>query len=160
MVKIGIIHGPNLNQLGKRKKQFYGTLTLAEINEKLENLAHQKDVQLNIVQTNYEGKIVDTIQSFSEKVNGIIINPGAFTHYSYAIRDALEDCPVPAIEVHLSNIFSRESFRETSVTVPACAGQIIGLGDCGYLLALEGLCCLIKNKDARGNEEEWDERGK
>ncbi len=158
MFKIGIIHGPNLNQLGKRKKLYYGTLTLAEINTKLEKLAHQKNIQLDIVQTNHEGKIIDTIQSFSEKVNGIIINPGAFTHYSYAIRDALEDCSVPVIELHLSNIFSRENFREISVTVPACAGQIVGLGCHGYLLALEGLCYLIKSRNSGNNNRgEQDE---
>jgi 3-dehydroquinate dehydratase II len=147
MLKIGIIHGPNLNQLGRRKKEHYGIVTLVEINDRLEKFAHKMDIQLEIIQTNHEGEIVDKIQFFSEKANGIIINPGAFTHYSYAIRDALEDCSIPVIEVHISNIFSRENFRGKSVTVPVCNGQIVGLGYQGYLMAIEGINHLIKIKN-------------
>lgn len=147
MLKIGVIHGPNLNQLGKRKKEYYGTITLSEINSLMEKNAQEENVQLEIIQTNHEGKMIDAIQYFSEKVNGIIINPGAFTHYSYAIRDALEDCTIPIIEVHLSNIFSRENFRMKSITASVCEGQIIGLGYYGYLLALDGIICLLKVKN-------------
>ncbi|MDD3538689.1 MAG: type II 3-dehydroquinate dehydratase [Atribacterota bacterium] len=146
MLKIGIIHGPNLNRLGERKEKCYGTLTLEEINERLEEFARQRDIQLEITQTNHEGEIVDTIQSFSRRVNGIVINPGAYTHYSFAIRDALEDCSLPIIEVHISNVFSREQFRTSSVTAPACTGQIVGFGYLGYILAIEGLQNII-NKE-------------
>ncbi|MFW6148304.1 MAG: type II 3-dehydroquinate dehydratase [Atribacterota bacterium] len=158
MVKIGVINGPNLNQLGKRKEEHYGTITLAEINNRLEKYALEIGIKLEFIQSNYEGKIIDSIQSFSNEVNGIIINPGAFTHYSYAIRDALEDCPIPVIEVHLSNIFSREDFREKSVTVPVCDGQIVGMGYYGYLMAIKGLQYLIKVKNSiNTNKEVSDE---
>ena len=143
-MKISIIHGPNLNRLGQRKKEHYGVITLAEINNRLEQEAAKMNIQLEIMQSNHEGEIIDFIQESSKKTEGIIINPGAFTHYSYAIRDALEDCFVPVIEVHLSNIFSREDFRAKSVTAQACDGQIVGLGYQGYLLAMEGLQFLIE----------------
>jgi 3-dehydroquinate dehydratase II len=143
-LKISVIHGPNLNRLGKRKKEHYGVLTLEKINNSLENKASKMNIQLEIMQSNHEGEIIDFIQMISEKTDGIIINPGAFTHYSYAIRDALEDCLLPVIEVHLSNIFAREEFRARSVTAQACAGQITGLGYQGYSLAMEALQSLIK----------------
>ena len=158
MVTIGIIHGPNLNQLGKRQEEHYGIITLAEINARLEKYALNIGIKLEFMQSNYEGKIIDGIQSFSNKVNGIIINPGAFTHYSYAIRDALEDCPLPVIEVHLSNIFSREDFREKSVTAPVCEGQIVGMGYYGYLMAIKGIQYLIKARNPINiNKEVSDE---
>lgn len=147
-VKISIIHGPNLNQLGKRKKELYGVLSLEELNSLLEIKAAQLNIQLKIFQSNYEGKIIDLIQCSTEEADGLIINPGAFTHYSYAISDALEDCKIPIIEVHLSNIHSREEFRTKSVTARACAGQITGLGYQGYLLAIEGVHFLINKNRA------------
>lgn len=142
-MRISVIHGPNLNHLGQRKKEHYGTLTLTEINNQLEKKAAEINIKLEIIQSNYEGEIIDFIQITAQKVNGIIINPGAFTHYSYAIRDALEDCPVPVIEVHLSNIYAREGFRSHSVTAQACRGQISGLGYQGYFLAIEALQKII-----------------
>ncbi|MDD4362847.1 MAG: type II 3-dehydroquinate dehydratase [Atribacterota bacterium] len=147
-MKINIIHGPNLNQLGKRKKEHYGVLSLEEINCLLEKKAAQLNIQLKILQSNYEGKIIDFIQHSSQEADGLIINPGAFTHYSYAISDALEDCKIPAIEVHLSNIYSREDFRAKSVTARSCTGQIAGLGYHGYLLAIEGMYFLINGRKA------------
>jgi len=143
-MNITVIHGPNLNRLGHRNKKHYGTLTLAEINKMLEEKAVKLNISLEIMQSNHEGEIIDFIQQSSDSANGIIINPGAFTHYSFAIRDALDDCTVPVIEVHLSNIYSREGFRAKSVTAEVCSGQISGIGAQGYLLALEGLYFLIK----------------
>jgi 3-dehydroquinate dehydratase type II len=147
-MKITVIHGPNLNRLGYRNKNYYGTITLMEINKMLEEKAKNMNVELETIQSNHEGEIIDFIQQALEDTDGIIINPGAYSHYSYAIRDALADCVVPVIEVHLSNIYSRESFRTRSVTAEVCKGQIAGLGAQGYLLALEGLHFLIqKAKD-------------
>ncbi|MEA1940184.1 MAG: type II 3-dehydroquinate dehydratase [Candidatus Caldatribacteriota bacterium] len=142
MLKIGIINGPNLNNLGKRDKNAYGSLTLSEINQKITHAAEKENMKLMFVQSNSEGEIIDSIQKLSSQADGIVINPGAYTHYSYAIADALRDCPVPVIEVHLSNIFSREDFRQKSVTAPACNGQIVGLGYHSYILALYGLMAL------------------
>ena len=128
MLKIGIINGPNLNMLGKRDQNIYGNLTLEEMNHKIESFTKKEDIELTIKQSNFEGEIVESIQKLSSQLDGLIINPAAYTHYSYAIADALRDCPIPVIEVHLSNIFSREDFRGKSVTAPACIGQIAGFG--------------------------------
>src|SRR5665648_416835 len=126
MIKIGIINGPNLNMLGKRDQKIYGKVSLKEINHKIESFAKKEDIEITIKQSNFEGEIIESIQQFSSQVDGLIINPAAYTHYSYAIADALRDCSIPVIEVHLSNIFSREDFRGESVTAPACIGQIAG----------------------------------
>jgi len=143
ILKISVIHGPNINLLGKRKKEHYGIVSLAEINNQLEKKAAEIKIELEIMQSNHEGEIIDFIQKTAQQSDGIIINPGALTHYSYAIRDALEDCPLPAIEVHLSNIYAREGFRSHSVTAQVCRGQISGLGYQGYLLAIDGLQKII-----------------
>ena len=131
-----IIHGPNLNLLGKRNPEVYGKLTLNEINQKIRNFAESKGISVDIIQSNHEGDIIDAIQK-SGGGSGIILNPGGFTHSSVAIRDAVEAVNVPVIEVHLSNIYSREPFRCKSLIAPACVGQISGLGYHGYILALE-----------------------
>jgi len=146
MLKFGIINGPNLNQLGKRDKNTYGNLTLEEINQKTINIAEKENIELMFVQSNSEGEIIDSIQKMSALVDGLVINPGAYTHYSHAIAHALRDCPVPVIEVHLSNIFSREKFREKSVTAPVSTGQIVGLGHHGYILAVYGLNAFIRQE--------------
>lgn len=139
-MNILIIHGPNLNILGRRDKGLYGELSLDEINALIKNKANDLDVQLDIIQSNFEGEIVDRIhRAMDDGTNGIIINPAAFTHYSIAIRDALEPLSIPIIEVHLSNIYNREDFRRKSVLAPVCTGQITGLGHYGYLLALDML---------------------
>ena len=146
MLKIGIINGPNLNILGRRDQKKYGNLTLEEMNHKIESFAKKEDIELTIKQSNFEGEIIEFIQQFSFQVEGLIINPAAYTHYSYAIADALRDCSIPIIEVHLSNIFSREDFRGKSVTVPACIGQIAGFGYQSYILAIHALRDFLKKK--------------
>jgi len=146
MLKIGIINGPNLNMLGKRDQKIYGNLTLEEMNHKIESFAKKEDIELTIKQSNFEGEIIESIQQFSSRVDGLIINPAAYTHYSYAIADALRDCSIPIIEVHLSKIFSREDFRGKSVTAPACIGQITGFGYASYILAIHALQDLLEKK--------------
>lgn len=137
MTKILVIHGPNLNLLGKREPEIYGNITLDEINQRLKKLAKEKQVELEIIQTNYEGKIVDEIGKTD--ANAIIINPGAFTHTSIAIRDAIIARDIPTIEVHISNIYKREEFRHKSLIAGVCIGQISGLGLQSYLLALQAI---------------------
>ena len=146
MLKIGIINGPNLNMLGKRDQNIYGNLTFEEMNHKIESFAKEEDIELTIKQSNSEGDIIDSIQHFSSQVDGLIINPAAYTHYSYAIADALRDCSIPTIEVHLSNIHSREDFRRKSVTASACTEQIAGFGYQSYILAIYALQDLLKEK--------------
>lgn len=133
-----VIHGPNLNLLGKREPDIYGTLTLNEINDKMAAKAKELGIELKIVQSNHEGVIIDAIQEADRRYVCIIINAAAFTHYSIGIRDALSAISVPAIEVHLSNIYKREAFRHNSVISAVVHGQISGFGVDSYLLALEG----------------------
>ena len=139
MKKILIINGPNLNMLGIREPGVYGTETLETLCEKIRNKAELLKVEVDFYQSNIEGEIINKIHQAFGSVDGIVINPGAFTHYSYAIRDALASVNVPAIEVHISNVHKREEFRHKSVTAPVCVGQICGLGTNGYLYALEEL---------------------
>ncbi len=134
-----IIHGPNLNLLGIREPKIYGTTSLADINIKLNEFADNNSIELEIIQSNSEGAIIDALHNGMNKVIGVVINPGAYTHYSLAIFDAVAACGLPVIEVHLSNIYSREEFRRHSVIAPACIGQITGLGWYGYILGLEAL---------------------
>ncbi|MDD5945936.1 MAG: type II 3-dehydroquinate dehydratase [Clostridia bacterium] len=139
MKKICLIHGPNINFTGIREKGVYGTLTYDQINEKIREKADELGLEVEIFQSNHEGAIIDKIQECYGKADGIVINPGAYTHYSYAIRDALASVDMPVIEIHMSNIHKREQFRHTSVTVPVCVGQLCGFGWHGYLLALEAI---------------------
>lgn len=147
MIKIGIINGPNLNMLGRRDENIYGSLTYEEINLKIKSFARKENIELVITQSNSEGDLIDFIQDYSVSTDGIIINPGAYSHYSYAIADALRDCSIPIIEVHLSNISSREDFRNRSVTSAACKGQIAGFGYKSYTLAIYLLKDLLTNKE-------------
>jgi 3-dehydroquinate dehydratase-2 len=138
MQKILVIHGPNLNLLGKRKPEVYGNMNLEKINKEIKNFAGSRGIEIEIIQSNEEGEIVDAIQRTAE-YKGIVINPGGYTHTSVAIRDAIEAVGTPTVEVHLSNIYAREDFRHTSMSAPVCVGQISGLGWFGYILALEYL---------------------
>lgn len=133
-----VLHGPNLNLLGQREPEVYGRMTLEDINARLEQLAIHHGVALDIVQSNHEGALIEALHAAIGTVDGIIVNPGALAHTSYALRDALAASP-PAIEVHLSNIHAREAFRHSSVLASVCVGGIYGLGAAGYALALEAL---------------------
>jgi 3-dehydroquinate dehydratase-2 len=136
-MRILIIHGPNLNNLGQREPGIYGAKTLAEIDQLIRLRAGELGVEVVGFQSNSEGALIDFIQDESPRAEGIIINPGAFTHYSLSLRDALQDAGLPIIEVHLSNIYAREKFRQKSVIAPIARGQISGLGWRGYVAALE-----------------------
>jgi len=149
MLKILVIHGPNLDLLGQREVTVYGTTTLAEINLTLKKRAQHAGVELEAFQSNHEGEIVDKISQSSGKVQAIIINPAAFTHYSIALRDALAATGVPTIEVHLSNIYAREEFRQESVISPVAVGQITGFGPESYYLALDAALSLVKQEESR-----------
>jgi 3-dehydroquinate dehydratase-2 len=144
--KILLIHGPNLNLLGKREPNIYGKSSLSKINDSLLKVANKEKVQLKIVQSNHEGEIVDLIGKDGSKCDVIIINPAAYTHTSVAIRDAIAASDTPAIEVHLSNIYARETFRQNSLIAPVCKGQISGFGALSYTLALQAAINLLKSK--------------
>lgn len=137
MIKVLVINGPNLNLLGCREKNVYGEKTLEEINGLITELGVELNVEIEFMQSNHEGEIIDMIHQSRENCDVIIINPGAYTHYSFAIRDALKAVDIPAIEVHMSNIHAREEFRSRSVIAPACAGQISGFGYKSYIAALK-----------------------
>ncbi|HHU69458.1 MAG TPA: type II 3-dehydroquinate dehydratase [Thermoanaerobacterales bacterium] len=138
-MRILIINGPNINMLGSREKGIYGAKSYKEMCIFLRDEAEKLDMEIDIVQSNCEGEIVGYIQESFEKHDGIIINPGAYTHYSIAIYDALKSVNVPTVEVHISNIYSREEFRKKSITAEACIGQICGFGIYGYILGMLGL---------------------
>jgi 3-dehydroquinate dehydratase-2 len=135
-MRVLVIHGPNLNLLGEREPEVYGDQTLAQIDSQIVQLAGELKLDVRVVQHNSEGAIVDELQSARGAYDAVILNPGAYTHYAYAIADAIAAIGIPVYEVHLSNIFARESFRRISVVAPVCAGTIGGFGVHSYLLAL------------------------
>ena len=139
MNKIMVIHGPNLNSLGQRQPEIYGNQTLEQINDQIESEARRLDCRVEIHQANSEGAIVDLIQCFGRDVSGIVINPGGYSHTSVAILDALLASTIPAIEVHLSNLYRRDEFRQTMITARGATGVISGFGAQSYLLALQYL---------------------
>lgn len=144
MKKILFINGPNLNMLGIREKSIYGSATLKEIERLVLEKADELGVDVDFMQTNHEGEIIDKIHTSRGVYDAIVINPGAYTHYSFAIRDAIKAVEIPAVEIHLSNIHAREEFRSKSVIAPVCKGQISGFGKYSYVLGLYAAVELIK----------------
>ncbi|GFR34253.1 type II 3-dehydroquinate dehydratase [Thermobrachium celere] len=144
-MKILVINGPNINFLGIREKEIYGQMSYEELCSYIKKQAENLNIEVEILHSNVEGEIINIIQNNYDKVDGIIINPGAYTHYSYAIYDCIKSINKPVIEVHLTNIYARDEFRQKSVTAPACVGVISGFKEIGYKLALMAL------KDIGGN---------
>ena len=147
MNKIIILNGPNLNLLGEREKNQYGSFTLKDIEEKCNEFANKNNISLSLFQTNIEGELIEKIQNSRNKQQGLIINAGGYTHTSVAIHDALKILKIPIIELHISNIYNREEFRHKSLISKAARSIICGFGVKGYILALEGLKEIIKNEN-------------
>ncbi len=143
-----VLNGPNLNLTGTRKPEIYGSTTLAQINERITRYAAAKGLSCDFYQSNHEGVLIDKIHEARGVYAGVVINAGAYTHYSYAIRDAIEAVELPFIEVHLSNVFARDEFRSKSVLSPVCRGQISGFGADSYLVAVEALALILDQQAA------------
>ncbi|MCY3691366.1 MAG: type II 3-dehydroquinate dehydratase [Chloroflexota bacterium] len=148
MTTILVLHGPNLNALGRRDRHHYGTLTLDEINRRIEERAASLGVEAECFQSNHEGALIDRLQDSAGRIDGVVINAGALTHYGLSLKDALTDTGVPVVEVHLSNIHAREAWRRHSVLADTARGQIAGLGWRGYTAALEALAGIIVDEAA------------
>lgn len=146
MAKVLVIHGPNLNLLGRREVNVYGKVTMDEINSALKKVAGDEGLNIEAVQSDHEGEIVELIGKSKDKADALLINPAAYTHTSVAIRDAISAVEIPAVEVHLSNIYAREEFRHTSLIAPVAKGQITGFGIDSYILGLKAIASLLKKK--------------
>ena len=151
-MKILVVNGPNLKLLGTREPSIYGRETLESVVQRVRAYAAGKGVEVTAFQSDHEGELVETIGAARGVYDGIVINPAAYTHTSVAVRDALAACGVPAVEVHLSNTHKREAFRHLSLTASVCAGQVMGFGGAGYVLALEGLLQHIEQERPRNHE--------
>ncbi|MFP4020303.1 MAG: type II 3-dehydroquinate dehydratase [Halanaerobium sp.] len=146
MQKVAVIHGPNLNMLGLREPEIYGTTNLKMLNDDIRVKAEELNLEIEIMQSNHEGQIVDFLHQNYKELSGVVINPGGLTHTSVVLRDAISSVMLPVIEVHISNIHRREEFRKKSITAEAAVGQITGLGVHGYILALDALKNLLKKE--------------
>lgn len=150
-MKIAVINGPNLNFLGVREPQIYGSQSLKDLEDSIRSYGEEKGIALTFFQSNYEGALIDFIQKcYEEEIDGLIINPAAYTHYSYALADALKSIGKPAVEVHISHIHNREDFRKHSVTAASCIGVVEGFGFDSYLIALEALVRHINKQKKEG----------
>jgi len=143
-MKILILHGPNLNLLGTREPEVYGSMTLNDINEKMITLGHELGAEVTCLQSNHEGALIDALHDARTWASGVVFNPGGYTHTSVALRDALSAIVIPVIEVHLSNVYAREEFRHTSFVSAVCKGKVTGFGWRSYELGLRGLVDIIK----------------
>jgi 3-dehydroquinate dehydratase-2 len=159
-MKVVVIHGPNMNMLGVRDQNIYGPMKLEEINAQLKAVGEQNKVEVEFYQSNLEGEIVDKIQECLGETDGLIINPAAYTHTSIAIRDAIAAVGLPTIEVHVSNIYRREEFREKSLIAPVCQGQVSGFGPFGYHLAMIGMLQIFSEIKAMQEQQKATEQNK
>jgi len=146
MLKVLVLHGPNLNLLGEREPDVYGSQTLAEINQDLIELGDELSLEVTCCQANGEGELIDIIHEFRNSAEGIILNPGAYTHTSIALRDAIAAVGIPVVEVHLSNIYAREAFRSQSIVAPVCAGSISGFGYYSYAWGLHAIAQILNDE--------------
>lgn len=152
-MKLLVVNGPNINLLGSREPKFYGQEAYNDLTAKLSVYAVKRGFRLDCFQSNHEGELIDHLHEAVDIYDGIIINPGAYTHYSYALRDAIESISLPVLEIHISNIYKREPFRHTSVTAPVCIGQISGLGTQGYFLAVDYFVYFFSHTETNPEEE-------
>jgi 3-dehydroquinate dehydratase-2 len=143
-LKVLVLHGPNLNLLGFRQPEIYGSETFENINQRIRDHAKSRNIEVRIEQSNHEGQLIDWIHEALGWADGIVINPGAYTHYSYAIADAIRGTRLPAVEVHLTNVHTREEWRQHSVVAEASVGQIMGFGAMSYILGMEAICYVVE----------------